>query len=299
MSRRFITSGSATIDTITSYGQETRSGQRIGGAVIYSAQGLRTWGDKVSVGIYTGKDFFDFYGDWIAANDIDASGVVVVTEHARRLIINYDERGTFVPIDGYPEEYSKATDRVDRALIKRIIGPDVYGVHTAITPIPEILGDIKALCGEYGIPFGAEFHVDHLFGLKEAARNTDYFSVNFFETERVFQGIRDYQDAIDLYASFEVPCFLRVGTDGAYFIKDGKAYFSPLISAFGNLDATGCGNSSTAAAFWAMCSGYDPLACSYIGGITAALNAGTVGVIEKVTDDMRAECRRLLQQYIG
>ncbi len=38
-----------------------------------------------------------------------------------------------------------------------------------------------------------------------------------------------------------------------------------------------------------MCSGYDPLACSYIGGITAALNAGTVGVIDKVTDEMKRE----------
>ncbi len=304
MARRFITAGSATIDTITPYGGETAS-ERIGGAVIYSAQGLRLWHDNVSVGIYTGRDFFDYYRNWIENNNIDASGVIMKTEHTRRLIINYRQNGFFLPYDGYPEEYNADQDLVDRALIENMMGPDVYGVHVAMTPVLSNLRDIHRLCRENGIPFGAEFHVNEYLGkdgyedqIREAARYTDYFSLNYFETEQIFKGVRDYMDAIELYSSFEVPCFLRVGTDGAYFIYDSKVYYSPMISAFGDKDPTGCGNTSTAAAFWAICSGYDPLASSYIGAIAASLNAGTTGVIEHITDDMRQKCRELLKKYV-
>ena len=304
MARRFITAGSATIDTVTPYGGTTAT-ERIGGAVIYAAQGLRLWHDNVSVGIYTGKDFFDYYKNWIADNDIDASGVVIRTEHTRRLIINYRENGFFLPVDKYPEEFANGEDIVDRALIERMMGPDVYGVHVAMTPIIDNLRDIHRLCRQNGIPFGAEFHVNDFLGkdgyddlVREAARHTDYFSLNFFETEQLFKGVRDYQDAVELYSSFEVPCFLRVGTDGAYFIYDSKAYYSPMISAFGDKDATGCGNTSTSAAFWAICSGYSPLESSYIGAIAASLNAGTVGVIDRITDEMRDKCRELLKQYV-
>ena len=305
MSKRFITAGSANVDHIIPYAQETKSGIRLGGGAVFSAEGLRLWDDSVALAVYTGRDFDKWYGEWLRANDIDYSGVVAMTEHTRQVDIIYNKEGTFDTEDHYPDEYSNYADKIDRKLLEPLVGSETVGVHILGTTFPDIIGDISKMCREKNVKFGVEFEVFNRFGksgnhelMKELASYTDYFSINYYEAERLYPGIRDYQDAIEELSSYNVPCFFRVGTDGAYYIYDSKVYYSPLISRFGNVDATGCGNSSTSATFWAMCTGHDPITSSYIGAVTGSLNAGSEGLISKLTPEIRSECISIVKEYV-
>ena len=305
MSRKFITAGSANVDHIIPYSKETKPGIRLGGGAVFSAEGLRLWDDSVALAVYTGKDFDSFYGEWLRNNDIDYSGVVAMTEHTRQVDIIYNKEGTFDTEDHFPDEYSDYADKIDRKLLEPCVGGETVGIHILGTTFPDIIGDISKMCRERSIKFGVEFEVFNLFGksgnhelMKELAGFADYFSINYYEAERLFPGVRDYQDAIEELMSYGVPCFFRVGTDGAYFLYESKTYFSPLINRFGNVDATGCGNSSTSTTFWAMCQGFDPITCSYIGAVTGSLNAGSEGLVKELTPELRQRCFNILKEYI-
>ena len=83
----------------------------------------------------------------------------------------------------------------------------------------------------------------------------DYYSLNRPESFDLF-GVKTEEAAIEKMQQIGVPCFYRVGKRGAYFIKDGEVAFEPSVELGPQMDPTGCGNSSTAACFAAMCKGW-------------------------------------------
>ena len=107
----------------------------------------------------------------------------------------------------------------------------------------------------------------------------DCFSISYPELLDIFPEMGSVGEAVGYVKTLGCPVFLRNGEDGAYFVKDGKAFHSPMVTAFGTADPTGCGNASTSVAFMADTEGYDPLRVSYMGAVAAALNASYNGLI--------------------
>ncbi len=305
MGFRYISAGSALKDQIFNYGEDTYSSEQIGGGGVYASTGLRMWDDNVTLAVYTGPDFHPLFDEWLRQVDIDASGIVEKFEHCRFVELHYNEYGTFGVKDHWPEHRPLHSDKIDAALLRPLMGPETRGVHILGRLLPDTIAEIARACRENDALFSVELEPLHWAGLpgnyellRELTSHMDMFSLNFYETQKLFPDVRDYQDAVQLMQSFETPCFLRIGTDGAYMLMDGQVVRTGMIDDFNGFDPTGCGNTSTAAAFWAMTQGYDAVAMSYFGAVTAAYNAAFKGLITDTSPAARAKCLKLVEKYI-
>ena len=81
-------------------------------------------------------------------------------------------------------------------------------------------------------------------------------------------------------------------------ISDGKEYFVPMISTVASeleIDPTGCGNTSTGAAMWAFCEGYDPLMTCIIGNVVASYNVRQYGPYQDMSQKTRDEMLKIAE----
>ena len=64
------------------------------------------------------------------------------------------------------------------------------------------------------------------------------------------------------------------------------------------VDPTGCGNISTAAAMWAFFEGYDPLRICIWAAICAGYNALQYGPYPRMDAETRAEAQKLMEELV-
>ena len=116
----------------------------------------------------------------------------------------------------------------------------------------------------------------------------DIYSLNKRESFEVFS-VTNITDAIHKIQEINKPCFYRCGHEGAYFVRKDKATFLPLvkIDKRREVDQTGCGNCSTAAAFWAYCEGKDDLMILCLANTAAGFNALQFGPIPEFKQSIR------------
>ena len=96
-----------------------------------------------------------------------------------------------------------------------------------------------------------------------------------------------------------VPCYYRVGSKGAYMIMNGEVEFVPvvhLVPKEEEVDPTGCGNSSTAAALWAFCEGMTTKEICAWGNIVAAHNVLQFGPTKVINQAKRDEAMAYLKK---
>lgn len=304
MGWRYIAAGSAIVDNVILFGSGEVSSVTPGGGGIYAVSGLRLWDDSCAVAAYSGRDFEEFYGGWLDGNGIGRH-ICGRFDNTRTVDLIYNSEGTYCTEDHWPE-YRIKSDMVDRALLEPLISSDTAAIHILGRPDLDNLADISGLRQKYGVKLGVEIEALGLFGdadamelLKEmTGKYIDFFSINYYEAKHILRGIRDRSDAIEALSGLGCPVFFRVGRDGAYLIKDRRAYYSPMVDDFGTVDPTGCGNTSTSAAFQALCEGAEPLEASYIGAVTASLNASFKGLIPRFDRAVRARCRELVRSHM-
>ena len=137
----------------------------------------------------------------------------------------------------------------------------------------------------------------------EYLQKCDIYSLNRFEAFVIF-GVDTDEEVIERIKALGKPCYYRIGTEGAYMITASDTVKIPMISVVPRdeeIDPTGCGNSSTAAAMWAFCEGYDPLMIGLIAGVAAAYNVRQYGPWPDMSEEVRAEALafadRLAKQY--
>lgn len=304
MKGKFVVAGSAVVDRIIPYNRPDQITERLGGGVVYALSGAKIWTDDCIAACYTGQDFDRYYGSWMRENDFSFSGINRKFPHTNSGDVRYDADGLYTCTDNYPE-YFHFGDMPDEALLKPLMGGSCGAVHLLAPGDLENFASLDKYRSKYGIQVGLEMEPVCRGGAPEDVvqeltdRYLDFFSINFSECKLIYPGIRDEKDALERMQALNCPVFFRMGQKGAYMIVDHKPYFSPLVDDFGTVDPTGCGNSSTAAAFWALCSGYSPIEISYIGAVTAALNASSMGVIPKFEPWMREKCTQLVKNYVG
>jgi sugar/nucleoside kinase (ribokinase family) len=99
-----------------------------------------------------------------------------------------------------------------------------------------------------------------------------------------------------------------VGKRGIYILCEGKVLFAPAFTKYPVTDVTGCGNSSTAAGFYAWCEGKDLYEIAAHANVTAGHNLRYLGAMElsdenknQAAVDLRefSEYLRKTQQIIG
>ena len=305
MGFRYIAAGSALRDRVIQYGDTEVSSVQIGGGGVYAATGLRLWDDSVALAVYTGPDFHDYFDEWLRQVDIDASGINEKFQHCRLVDLLYNEYGTFNVRDHWEEYHVPHCDKIDAALIAPLLSSDTRGVHILGRMLPDTIAELYRLCKTNDTLFSVELEPLRWAGqsgmkelMQELTANMDMFSLNYYEVTQLFPDVRDYKDAVELMQSFMTPCFLRVGTDGAYMLMDGQVVRTTMITELGNTEPTGCGNTSTAAAFWAMTQGYDTVAMSYFGAVTASYNASFQGLMTDTSPAARARCLKVVEKYI-
>lgn len=302
MASSYIVAGSMVVDRIIPYGAEEKSCRRLGGGAAYALFGTKLWTDDCMVTAYSGKDFRSYYGRWMEENGFSDEGIIKKFPRTNSGDVRYDAYGLYTCTDNEPE-YFNFGDMPDEALLTPLLSKNTKGVHLLTLGDTDNLSRLGALRRQYGFMLGIE--MEPVCRGKPAAEavseitreDVDFFSLNYSEVRQLFPQVRDEQDAIELMCSFSCPVFFRMGQRGACMIIEHRPFFSPMVDDFGTVDATGCGNSSTAAAFWAFCEGWEAQEISYVGAITASLNASKMGLPEKYEPWMREKCRQMVKAY--
>ena len=132
----------------------------------------------------------------------------------------------------------------------------------------------------------------------ETISHSDYYSFNRPESFRLFETDSE-EKVIANIREIGKPCFYRVGPKGAYMLTADEGYFVPSVvlpTRDGDVDPTGCGNSSTAAAMWALVEGKDPLTVCITGNITAGFNAIQYGPHPDLTGRSRERAYQLVSE---
>lgn len=300
--RRYLVCGQVVVDRVMPHGTQTEPEIRLGGGVMYALAGMKIWTDACAGAAYTGRDFQEYYGQWLARNGLGADWFIPRFEHTNRADLFYLPNGTHTMGPGDPN-YQNGGDLPDWELVGPFLcQPGEKALHLIGPDQTELLERLQSERRK-GLLVGYEMDPDPTMPdmLQYIRQVTDHwvdlFSLSCEEVKSIVPGVRDPKDALEFMCALRCPSFFRVGTHGAYMIKDHEAFYSPMIDVFGSVDPTGCGNSSTAAAFYAMCEGRTPRFASMAGAVTASLNASCSGLIARIDQQTRRRCDRLAQDY--
>ena len=309
----------------------------MGGGGFYAYTALRMCTDDCLFVSSVGKDFDDFYGAWFENNHCSKEGLYFRVEKTEYNELKYFPDGSYIEYSIYGNQFTDEQllamrkegimyvpdqdpfVRENRSLkvedVTRFMD-DAKGLYTSkiLTDeaTEEFLKHKKGGCKiMWEIPSSALNDVKEVYGkggieaLKHYLRAVDILSINRNECEFIFEVEGDGQ-ILPLLKDLEIPVYYRVGTDGAYMVADHKEWFVPMISTVEKekeIDPTGCGNSSTGAALWAWCEGYDPLMTCVIGNVVASYNVRQYGpyldMSEEVREEMMTHAKNIYEKLKG
>lgn len=302
----------------------------MGGGGFYAYTALRMCTDDCLFLSSVGKDFDDFYGDWFEKNRCSKEGLYVRLDKTMFNDLKYFPDGSYIEYSIYGKKYTDdqladmrksglvflgeedPVERAKQSLSCEDVVPfmdDAKGMYTSQALTDEnsellmehkkngcqIMWEIPATSVETAHQKYLEGGIE---GLKHYLRAIDILSINRNECSIIFEVNTD-KEILPLLKALELPIYYRVGTDGAYMIADGKEYFVPMISTVEKekeIDPTGCGNSSTGAALWAWCEGYDPLMTCVIGNVVASYNVRQYGPFLDMSQETREEMLNTAQE---
>ena len=298
-------------------------GDIMGGGGFYAYTALRMCTDDCLFVSSVGKDFDDFYGAWFAQNHCSKEGLYFRVEKTEYNELKYFPDGSYIEYSIYGDAFTDdelLQMRKDGIMYVPVKDPEIRKKMVLnVEDVTKFMDDAKGLytCMNlndriseellkhkdggckimWEIPSSVLLDVKEIYdkngiaGLKHHLRAIDILSINRNECALIF-GVDTDAEIIPLLKELDLPVYYRVGTDGAYMIADGKDYFVPMISTVEKekeIDPTGCGNSSTGAALWAWCEGYDPLMTCIIGNVVASYNVRQYGPYLDMSEETREE----------
>ncbi len=285
----------------------------MGGSGLYAYSGLRMCTPDSMLVSGVGRDFDQFYGEWFGRNGCVRDGLLMKVDKTtyNELIYYPDDHYDEYSIYGREYERENLPKTVVTALDLAPFLRDAKGIHISGRMDEQFTQEIARLKSKHGFRIMWEVPesvVDELAGIysrkglggiQQELAAVDLFSCNRPESFRIF-GAHTEEEAIGLLKQLEKPVYYRVGKNGAYMIEAGREYFVPMISTVPpeqEIDPTGCGNSSTAAAMWAYCEGFDPLMTCVIGNVVASYNVRQYGPYPDMSraafDQMMAEAEKI------
>ena len=261
----------------------------IKGGSAYALEGLKLWTDDCFMVAKVGLDFEKYYGEWYSNNGIPRTGITPVDEVGiyNRVTYNADGSYTEAPVfedwDSYQFHFGHMT--VDHTNLLNTC-QTAKGYYIGLAPNRAFWSQVAKLKQQYGFAVmweivTADCIPQNLAAIKECLAGVDMFSLNMHEACCLFE-TEDEEECIRLVQQLPVAfTLLRAGEEGLYTVTPNRVAFVPIRRYDGPVqDPTGCGNSSTAAALWAWCQGYDDIMIGLIANTTAYYNVQQFGPME-------------------
>lgn len=248
----------------------------LGGAPVYAAAAVRLFADSAVYIANVGADFEALYGDFMRAAGITPC-VEVLSDHTPYSILQYQPDGSYsfeelhgMRNRGYlavrPCDIERNIDRFTGLYL--FDGLDNQTHWHAVAELRRRVG--FRLMWEIEASSAVSENLDLI---RARARECDMFSINHHEASALF-GTDDEGAIIAALREMDLPIYFRRGRRGAIMLAPGCPDADvPLISAGerDGLDPTGCGNSSTAAAFYAWSIRGDTRYAAVCGNVAAAI----------------------------
>ena len=271
------------------------------GGSAYAVGGMRLWRDSVGYVGTAGKDFSQFYGPFYRDN-----GIRLFMEFSLEETLHYDLHyapdGSWTESclkgDGYENE-ARILGSLTPELFSRGVDKDTKGVYLEAamnTGIVHRFGELKSVIGNARLMW--EIEASDLYepalraDILRLIPQADCFSINMNEGKAFFE-TADEKDVIKSISRIGMPCFLRAGEAGAYWIEDGRAVFVPSYGADTSVDATGCGNASTAAALIGFAEGFHPAKTVAMANVSAYYNSRCHGLYPLYDAKIRREAESI------
>lgn len=304
--KNYAVTGSIMLNNIKYADGSTKEGL-LGGGGLYALSGIRLWTDQCHFVGDIGEDFETLVAPWWDGNHIPRTGLNLCHRHCVYNQVNYEPDGRFFEHSIYPEGSAHNMYMVTHPEQIEPVAGDLKGLSMVASANPVEFRKIGRMREKYGFKVMFEINTgnckaEFLDDILECLQHVDIYSVNLPEAKDIFSQETE-EGCIAAMQKIGKPCFFRVGIKGSYMVMPDKAWFVPIVRGEHDIDPTGCGNSSTAAAFYAMCEGEDPLMCAIIGNVTSCLNAQQFGPMPVMDAALRQKARRmaedLYRQYSG
>lgn len=286
----YIIAGNAAVDKIT-FADGTSTGFMPGGATLFALTGIQLWTDNIMMCGGFGKDYMEHMGDWINRNRIDTSGFHVRDDKNPVNYLIYKDDGDWYSYTEYGNDHydNLVCDPLKDGMRKFL--PGTKGVYCFREDDMYFFGQMAQLRDLHGFRLMWEIKATtaipgKLPVIRQILEHVDAFSINQQEAFQLF-GVSDDRTAIEALQALGIGLVVyRVGAKGIYILLDQQDIFAPAVTKFTLKDVTGCGNSSTAAAFYAWCESKDIFEIAAMANVTAAINLQYQGVME-LTEENR------------
>lgn len=287
-----------------------RSEWNMGGPAFYALSGMRIWTKACKLVCRAGSDYAGSYGKWMNSNDVSTESVKEDMEYCTRITLSYMPNGgyTVEPVDkehiGYlkthPEDIDEASEGHDIKGIYMAHGLDRV-IWNKIAKVKEKRGFKIMWEIEYGWNF-EEYGNDKgvlLDRIRYILSLVDAWSLNSNEASDLF-GISKMDDDAIIKELQKLPIdftFYRVGERGSFAVTKDDAYFVPALKLKAEgADPTGCGNSSTGAAAYALFSGNNPAKVACMANVASGFNALQRGPYLRYTDEVMMRAKELADE---
>ncbi|MGI5887933.1 MAG: carbohydrate kinase family protein [Oscillospiraceae bacterium] len=303
---RFLITGAAMIDNLHFAGGEQVNGI-MGGCGIYSLAGASLFYDGCTALVGVGKDFSQYYGEWIKNNGIDTRGFLVRDEHTAQTVLTYHSDGSYDSrniYSGKPGMHSKALELGMEDLFPLLRGVEALYLYS---DIDGVYGDAYVLKRHFGYKIMWEapnwIGPDYLPVLLRTVDKCDYWSINRKEARSVFSVDTDDR-AIGGIRTIGKPCYFRTGREGAYMVMPDEVFKIPCAVIPGTPEgggdlSTGCGNCSTAAVMAGLADGKNPLTAGIMGSVAAGYNAMQYGPHRDLGRETRREAEKIVSTMLA
>ena len=268
------------------------------GGTLYTLEGVKLWTDDCFFVGKAGKDFETFYGEWFRENGIPYDGITFTDfEHDIVSMVHYNADGSHVETsqwEGKDVPFSTFDPLACtwEDFVSTYKTAKAYYVNfVTANPVWDHLFEMKKEAGFKLMweVMARDCHPDAINDIASVLeRGMEMFSINMNESKDLF----DTDDSMEIIRKVrELPVaftLLRDGENGLYTVTEERVAFVPIRRWNGPVqDPTGCGNSSTAAAMWALCEGYDDIMAGLIANTTAYYNVQQVGPVRRFDRSIR------------
>lgn len=301
---KYIVAGPSIINDIVFADGRVRKGE-IGGSV-FCVAGIKLWEDDCLFVSNVGPDFRRYYGKWMDQNACSYDGLRCILPHTQYTTLVYDETGLHSERTVYDEQTGREIDALDvltAAQLAAHCDRQTKGIYIEAGETSDIWAQlplIREKCAAkimWELPTSAAMQPERRPRVLETLQKTDIYSINLPEALCLFNQ-PDESSAIRAILELDVPCFFRVGKKGAYLLNEGRSFFAPSVTLGAPVDATGCGNCSTAAALYGWCEGFDPVQTVCMANISAAYNLLQYGPYPRITEKTRENAHALLSRQL-
>lgn len=304
---KYIAIGASLVNNLV-FPSGKRQDNVLGGCGFYAYSGLRFYEKDSLFMSVVGADYNDYYGPWLDKNGISRKGFLIDGPYTRNTVLTYLQSGDYTEVSARTGERMGNLKAAMRTLsvqdVEKHLGADTKGVYLFGQWQRHLEGAYEAVKKAGAKAMWEVTPVTYL-GITEYydefmdyVEKCDIYSLNRFEAFVIF-GVDSDEAVIERIQAIGKPCYYRIGTEGAYMITKDEWVLMPMISVVPReqeVDPTGCGNSSTAAAMWAWCEGYDPLMTAILAGVAAAYNVRQYGPWQDMSEEVRAEALALAEK---